>query len=429
MNFKKYLTPFLCLGFSGLIPLCQAAPFSNMIVFGDSLSDIGNMPMSPRLVINQKKPSELNNMTATFYVPVSNPVNLSGQHIRLRKYFKDAPRRFSWPKVTPDNALWAQPMIGDNKRKSRSMLWPAFLMQDLNQKKLLRSDILLPRMSMTRDAYRKLNVNYSVDYAWSSALSKRACAGENYRQNDRLCRFNAVKKSWQRYIKSRTLANQAAVKVPGMLAQVNIFLNDVKSRRVRVDKNTAVFMWIGGNDMSADFSILQKKAMGSRWQAVQGLLGGIAGNTGRAIKKLALMPDHSIHHLYVLTLFNPKWTPRLQHWSPMLQNLSTVLTDIYNAALRFQVWRAQRRYPWMHIQIVPVRTWFDQWATEEGQWSGLFPKKHLKNSCQLSRQSYSMYSTPKQNCTGYLFWNAVHPSLPTQQLMAYRMALSISQST
>ena len=49
--------------------------FSNLIIFGDSLSDSGNFPETQFAFHDLRAPKTLKNSTSNFYVPFSNPVN------------------------------------------------------------------------------------------------------------------------------------------------------------------------------------------------------------------------------------------------------------------------------------------------------------------------------------------------------------------
>ena len=60
--------------FIGLIFCNNVFAFSNLIIFGDSLSDVGNLPAASNPIYHYP-PQQLDDYNADFYIPNSNPVN------------------------------------------------------------------------------------------------------------------------------------------------------------------------------------------------------------------------------------------------------------------------------------------------------------------------------------------------------------------
>src|SRR6056297_604240 len=96
-----------------------AAKYSNVIFFGDSLSDIGNFPMAAQPYLNPNKAATVFNLYGMYYIPVSNPVNLSGYKLSIVKLFDLKHKPYIWPDVYSD-ILPKAPKIDGESRKNRS---------------------------------------------------------------------------------------------------------------------------------------------------------------------------------------------------------------------------------------------------------------------------------------------------------------------
>jgi phospholipase/lecithinase/hemolysin len=398
--------------------------FSNFIFFGDSLVDVGNFPssadvfVSPHVKKNNLSPDDY---TSSLYVPISNPVNARGKFFNISEYALNAAEKFKLPEVIPPRALLKSPRINAKQRRSRSMLWPEFLLSDANAMHLVQSNTLLPRTALDLAYNKKITLNDSINYAWISALTDNTCASESFVTFPGVCSYDSSLKTLKKYISIRSDKYKEQVRIPGLNAQVNWFVKDLARDKVSVNDKTAVFILVGGNDMNKSFSALQTAKFTKKMSAAGDLIAGTSHNVYKAMQKLALINGHKIQHIYLLTLFNPRWTPRLVLWPKSLQHLATVFVNMYNAGLRVAAWRIRHKYSWVDVKVVPMRDWFDNWAQAKGQFAPAFPKSKQGIACQVANPAYNQSVTPKDNCLGYLFWNAVHPSMQTEQLIAYKL--------
>ena len=404
--------------------------FSNFIFFGDSLVDTGNFPASAQIVSNPSKATKhltFDDYVTTLYIPISNPVNVDGKYLKIAKYAKGYKHKFSWPTVTPKSARQTQPFIAGSARKSRSMLWPEFLLSDLSKNNIVDSKVLIPRIALALGYNDKLNIHDSVNYAWISALTGKGCANEDLVNFKGACNDKSILKTAKQYIKVRTSNFKKRVRIPGLIAQVNWFSKDLKSKKVFINKDSAIFILVGGNDMNKSFAYLASGSAGKAWGGVEDLVAGTSHNVYLAMRKLAKLPGHKVKHIYLMTLFNPRWTPRVMHWSKSLQHLAGVFVGLYNSGLHLAAWRINHKYPRLHVEVVPMRDWFDDWAGGKGEFGQSFKAKTLGSACQASNIAYNQSVTPKDNCLGYLFWNAVHPTMQAEQLIAYKLGLILQQ--
>src|SRR5262245_46436641 len=129
----------LALFFSLLAPLSAWATISNVIIFGDSFSDMGNFPEAATTLVNPKKPETFNNLHSMVYVPVSNPVNTSANDINLHDY--------PIPNLSNDH-LSTQPKLDGKIRAFRSLSWSEFLTTDLYKDHKINSPNIAPWISV-----------------------------------------------------------------------------------------------------------------------------------------------------------------------------------------------------------------------------------------------------------------------------------------
>ncbi len=133
-------------------------------------------------------------------------------------------------------------------------------------------------------------------------------------------------------------------------------------------------------------------------------------------------------------MLNARLTPHVSRWPIYKQCIGQALITVYNFALRISVNMINNAYFKGHdvVQIVPIYDWLNAMAKrtncatcENGDFAKLGFKIPTKNdrvipTCGMSDSAYYASSTPPlQNCKGYMFWNVVHPAMPTQQVLGF----------
>src|SRR3990167_5091091 len=219
------------------------AHISNTIVFGDSLSDIGNFPESSQIWWNPVGSKTALNAVSQLYVPFSNPVDTHVKNTR-------------WPSLN-NQFLSPQPPIAGQAlpRKYRSINWSQFFLNLAMHKNLITSDIISPTQLL---ASRKIPSHYSFDYAWGYAMSNPGCVNPYY-QKSAQCDAKTITRARENYIKNPSMQNYQQIEVPGLSEQIQLFLQDKNAHRVSVDKDTIYTFWIGGNDLISASNALLKK--------------------------------------------------------------------------------------------------------------------------------------------------------------------------
>lgn len=252
-----------------LFPMISFAQISNLIVFGDSLSDGGNFPESS------------NPKMAQLYVPFSNPVVLQpGIPVLNNQY------------LSPQAPIENNPA----KRKYRSISWPQFFLQ---------SKIIAPSNLLNT---RNIPANFSFNYAWGYATSQKYCVNPHY-QTIVKCTAESIFEARENYVENPTPENYLKIEVPGLNKQLQLFFLDMQHNKVNVDKNTMYAFWIGGNDLIVASNALLKHY--NPLPLLNFMFGSVAKSTLKNISLLTHnLPDNKKPaRVYVFELFNPGLTP------------------------------------------------------------------------------------------------------------------------
>jgi len=413
---KKWLLAFIL-----FFPVALFAKplFTNMIIFGDSLSDAGNVPERP-IPYKTTPPKQLADLTQDFYVPISNPIDLNGYHVSIVAQFKLNHAPYAWPQLSGTSLLLDQPTINNQPRAFRSMNWPYFLISDAYQDQLTQSHTLLPSMILY---YRhiKADIHTSVDYAFASAMSTDRCANLNYiAQNN--CDRNTITTAWDTYVNDRSEKNRANFHVPGSLEQVNLFLEDVQNGTVQVGPDTVYTLWVGGNDLAADASEFEKTHnIFIKMKMLSSVLFGIVWNNYDALNKLLSNPNVKAKHIYLFTLFDTATVaPGMQDWSKAMKDANHVAVWAFAHGLNLVVDLLQHHYKEASIHIVPTMNWYTGMAKNVAPYTDVFDPSKLAKACEFSSTAYTQATPPSANCQGYIFWNQLHPSSSANQFVGYQ---------
>lgn len=440
-------------------------PFSNLIIFGDSLSDIGNFPSS--VTIDDPETQQL---AQNLYVPISNPAVIPAS----RRYWVPTHAITQpYPDITL-NSSWlpAQPLLKGQPRAHRSLNWSQLFLALYDPKQRLWPWVMLAKPhdslhdSSTHDRTKDQQTGhaerqrpFSVDYAWVAALTDPGCSNYHYvRFKDQSkCHREGILAAQQAYRDGQARGVKVThVQVPGVLTQVALFQQDLTLKRVHVDKNTLYIVFIGANDLARGFFGFTSFNPKRMLHAVQSITGGSTKNIRRALTELIapksvntdvqhvgsakdktpakLDPDHGAKQILVINIYNlglsPKvYASRFKYWSGRL------LAEYFNHQLKSVVQKLQRQYPSVHIQLFDLFAVIDHYANDpffvkslglkcDEDPSYLTPAAN-PNNCGIDKKP----GTSEQFKSGYLFWNNSHPSLQTQQVIAYALHHALDRYT
>jgi phospholipase/lecithinase/hemolysin len=413
MDMKKCVLRFTFITGLFAISAVNAAGFSNMIMFGDSLSDGGNLPESTTPYIDPSQPKTAGNTDPEFYVPITNPVDTSHGYANPLTISMRVKKNYNWPSLDTFYLSNQASIIGNNTpRAYHSISWPQFFMNYAAQDGLTSSQNIAPSYLLQTHNYA---TTLSVNYAWGYALSTAGCTGENY-QALPSCDVASIDAARAAYVSNPSAANRANLEIPGAQEQVTLFLQDVKAHKVAVTHNTLYTFWIGSNDLIIANHQMDKGHLGP---VVSFMLGSTGKNTITAIKTLlaALPKSDRPAKVYVFNLINPGLTPG--YHNSKLATLGNFLIASSNYWLNFNAFTFNLLSP-TKIQIIPVYSWY-QTASTNAYYSA-----NIGKACQVSGGDYTHAGViPSTNCHGFMFWNDVHPAAPLHMDTAYHFEQSI----
>jgi phospholipase/lecithinase/hemolysin len=414
---------FVIASYSSWLSAQPEYPIANIMIFGDSLSDSGNFPQAPKPFIYNKALPAWHHLSPMFYVPVANPVNrLPGSFAPPLNVLFHTSHKYVWPNLSLDH------LSAQASHRFASLSWTEFLLSFAHQDGLVASPVIYPWAHLAADPNSV--THYSVDYAWATATSFDRC---NYFKGyqkvpDHLCNRPGILAARQAYQHHPSAQNYLNLIVPGVRKQVELFIEDVKSRRVKVNQNTCYIIYVGGNDLLDDY---ERMVSGHPAKILAGLANMVYWDSHDVYKAaLTLMNNPAIdaRHIYIVNLFNPGLTPAVYQQGKLAAKGAQLVDHYYNHELRVTVKDLKWYYPKRTIKLVDAHHWFQQMATDPlYQVYQVFDPAKLHQACELSDAAYTHYSTPKANCRGYLFWNSIHPTMAAQAIFAYRLEQLLSK--
>jgi phospholipase/lecithinase/hemolysin len=428
----------LCL-ISLLVPLAlastptQVTPYDHVIIFGDSLSDIGDMPMSPSLI----EPST-HSVALNLYVPISNPMVPDGHRYRVPLTHQ----YLSYPKASPTPS----PLLNVNgkifPRDYKSLNWTQFFVHEAQVEGLVSNQAnLVPWIWWKRYS----NKVRSINFAFAGATSQNNCRDFEYRYPKSECNSESVYKAQLPYrTQGFSQSNQHTssvnlVQVPGVDKQVALFLEAAKQHPQLATKKTLYVIFVGGNDLNLALLNLSKHKYLTAFGA---LLHGTSHNVSNAIS--TLQHQANAQHIVVMNLFDMRETPylhtnivKLQHLSPKQENhlltLTHVAVSMYNRQLKRLVGRInffEHKMLGMPIQV----TYFDTYKTLENMTlSPTFNQDRTRFlMCIKNSGMPDAYYSEQNRCTNqgakYLFWNGAHPSIYVGEYIGYKLTQQLKKT-
>ena len=393
--------------------------YSNLIVFGDSQSDIGNMPESSNA--NSRNAHYYEGLPYNLYVPISNPVYGD----------QNTPVDRPYQKLFNTNDLPAQPMINHSIRAGRSVNWSQYFFTYLKGQARLQSPALIPWVKLYDNPSMPQNI--SVNYAFSGALSNDRCADEIYHPVPTVFCTDAAIFNTQNIYQLRPYDDELrlAIAIPGVQRQITLFRTDLQTQRVHVDAHTLYIIWTGANDLTDAFFVLFKGgSFKDFYTALTVTIPDlIAGLNDSAVLQLYHLGARNI---VVLSQQNLGLTPKAslitgtsssfigRYLSAYAFNM---LTTRYNIALAERVVVLQQHYPDLALHYVDLGHAFNRLSLYPGA-----PFFHnLGLACQNKDASTykAIVHGDLVNCTDYLYWNAAHMTYQGNRIIAEQIIDSI----
>ncbi|MDR4460555.1 MAG: SGNH/GDSL hydrolase family protein [Nitrospirales bacterium] len=299
--------------------------FSNVIFFGDSLTDFGNGPDSLTFdgePLDGEYFTSISGIFNNIYVPMSNPVNrrhdriLPGTHLRFPPT-KVGTRLF---RLTLPPQLPLCSNQGCVEKTHRSLNWTEyFVYNGVLEGVLAGMADLRPWIIQFNDTpLSEVSIRQSVNYAFYSALSGEGCANVNLFPLS--CTFDGkslqesifTRQNEYRTNQSETDAEANAVLrstiiIPAFHTQIDLFEADRDLRQVEINDHTLVIVYTGANDLGAAFFQLENGIITPEEFFVE-IAVTIPGKIAEGIERLMSLGAKNI---LVLGQFNLGLTPRV----------------------------------------------------------------------------------------------------------------------
>ena len=159
---------------------------------------------------------------------------------------------------------------------------------------------------------------------------------------------------------------------------------------------------------------------------------GINNKLNADIQRLVSHPINA-QTIYILEVYPPSIMPRFYHASWLIKAILNGLVSHYNHGMASEVHKLQKKYPHRTIRIVPVSKWLKTLDTANTKQAlALYPLRKRGKDCATAAykqgQNYMREPTPLDNCRGYMFWNGIHPTMQTHQIIAYKLEKMIEKT-
>jgi phospholipase/lecithinase/hemolysin len=399
--------------------------YSRVIIFGDSMADIGNMPESPGLT----KP-KLNISPLNLYVPVSNPF-INGQQKNYSLLGSGEKHPFPAPAPQPQPPLSAQNKT--TKRAAHSLSWSQFFTQRAADAGMLKNAQIWPWFWWK--THPNNNTNLSLNYAWLGALTNNDCRNYSYRSLTEGCNEKDILEAQAAYRKTGFgQGNEpiGTVKIPGLGKQIELFLSDSKKHPEIAQPDTLYVVLEGADNLL--FSLMNVKERKTQTNFGE-VLDQSASRVTSAIERL--IKERGAKHIVLFNLFDITQMPyiRTTIWQKNLFQaknqgsffqFSRLITQIYNRELGSEIFKLKKEYNkngkhldirlfnfyklMKDLQVMP------EFSSEETLY-----KPCIDNSLSRPVAYYASANTCEDGTKKYLFWSGKNLTGYANQFVADKL--------
>eukprot|EP01135_Chromosphaera_perkinsii_P012379 Nk52_evm13s2650 gene=Nk52_evmTU13s2650 len=377
--------------------------FNNLIILGDSLSDIGNILVAP----------------------LTNILEDDG-------FFSENPytgKAFYRPKRLLGPVCYQTVMEGDFNNGAG---WSEYFLQVASQQGATKQTSVMANMYFyKKECQAEIMKNIknfgsvSINYAWASAVTDGIC--RNYDKDP----WNGVDCTDTKVITKNWLKTEAVgVKdlrkqyIPPVTSQMIYLQQDIQKKRVRPTGKDMYVIWSGANDLLANF----RNITGFNEQTLKALkeiFGEAATANVRNAKNLLNMEEAKTNTVYLINQFNPVTTP-IVSTIPGGEQLGKLIGEEYDLTLRAEILKFNVRNPLKKIYYVNAWDMFDDMRTEHPEY---FTKAYDSLGMPVACPKPTTEEERLQNCKGYQFqYDGEHPTSTTHQLFAVKMFDFVSKN-
>jgi hypothetical protein len=422
------------------------APYSNVIIFGDSQSDIGNGPES-LTYYELNAATGANKIATALYVPISNPINAKTEKV-LSNINIDFPpsSRLKQFKLTLPQAL---PICTNGTcyaKKHRSLNWVEYFIYNAAKNGLISAPVDLRPWIMQYKQRSKGLINQSVDYAWYSAMSNAQCSHAPFPYAPMPCTSGRLSLSASIYQKQRLYRKKQSkidskanaslryqMIIPSLQKQIELFKSDLRSHKVLVNSNTLYIVWTAVNDIGSAFQLYGKKEISSntlKYQLQYRIPNLIAGNDESSIVNQLI--KLGAKHIVVLGQYNLGLTPgalakrHLGLVRHIIIDKANQLIMLYNTSLRNLI---TRNFDSTQVKYIDIQEPIAQLVFDHGPLSVY--AQTLGEMCDASVSQEGIQKGEAVSCydnnNRFIgWWNQAHLSTQFNQLIASTVLENLS---
>lgn len=391
-------------------------PYDRLVVFGDSLSDTGNVPEMFHFTFDDVTTTPV---PYNLYIPVSAPVapSLYGQSIKQLSGSWHYPSLSFLEKSLPDQpgSIEITQANIQKQRVAYSMNWPVYLAYNA-----WTDDHRLPLLPWQL-AYKHQQSLTSYNYAWASAITIDGCADIEY--TPMTCGDEeTIYKKQQAYRLGKN-SDLNGFPIPGLIKQVDLYTHDDFAKPHHL--STAYIILIGGNDLG---KTLREQFLHFKWISFYRTVKyNIPNNVQQAVDHLtqyqAKHPD-APYDIYVLTYFDISKTPTAYHFIKnaigryFITKIIHWTVNFYNKRLVAEFGNSSDP----HVHLIDLASDIDPLLNnstyKEAVSHGLMcvedqPPSYIMPSVDVGQCDYQ-----KDKNTAFAFWNNSHLATAMQQQMA-----------
>ncbi|MCL1123622.1 SGNH/GDSL hydrolase family protein [Shewanella surugensis] len=443
--------------------------FSNIIVFGDSQSDMGNYPQS---LYYQYDPysSSLNEIATNLYNPITQPIDSDiFAPIDLGSLqFPEVTDTYDTVALSVDTQSICTGRYIEkavcNTRQSNSTGWLEYFAYNGVENDELFNEILLSSwVAYTNEDVDSIDM-VSVDYAWYGALSPQTGC---YNGNQAVlliadeCPKSDIYSVQADYRESQILENdkpplsaadsytlEATMPVPTLYQQVTqLFLPDVEKNPTQVNRDTLYIFYSGANDISNTFfdwvggEISFDDFIDAIWTTIPDYMIGTHNASVETMIRGLNLQGQDRGNIFMFPQYNLGLTPDINYYlmqsginlRPVeLQAFAKVLGElvkIYNERLKLLTYKTASAYALIESDHYPkwhfyfLDNLYDNMnivAYGDGY------SRTFGSPCNDNEYVYDNGGVATGNVTPclsrlsdpFLFWNTVHLASPGQQVIA-----------
>eukprot|EP01135_Chromosphaera_perkinsii_P010972 Nk52_evm6s2309 gene=Nk52_evmTU6s2309 len=386
--------------------------FDSLFVFGDSLSDIGN-------VLN---------------APITNELLDDG-------FFSTNPytgKAFTRPNRDYGPQCYQKLM---ENRNNNGAGWSEYFIQIAKEQGSTDCTSVLPSMyvhlkecvdDIKQQAKAGNKFQVSMNYAWASAVTVGPLRNyhKDYEGDINPFDLKGITQKWREGEKKGVSARDW-VDIPPVATQMDFFKQDVENKIVKTTGNDVFFLWSGANDLLSNFNNVTQGGI-TTFKALQELLGFVAADdVGNARRLLVDMHDVAKANVaFVVDMYNPLLMEAVYKKTGAPQ-VAPAIDTIFNTELQFHALAFNsdpKNFLFgekKHIEIISSKKIYKELLEEDKQrpeGEKLFNKYLDKDNKPLPCPRPTTEKERLENCKGYLFqYDGEHPTSQTQQLISAKI--------